>query len=340
MERILAAMSLDATDRAPVIAQVFGHAAVVAGVPLGRYVQDGATLARCQLEALERYGYDAVFALMDATVETEAMGSVLDYRTNSYPTVKSYALESERGTDDLILPDPKRDGRMPEILKAAQILREKVKDSTLVVGCVLGPLTLVVQLLGAESALYLAIDDPEKFASLLDLAADAVIGFGEAQMVAGTHLPMVFDPSASEDFVPHQFFREMEAPRLKRVFEAFRKAGACGNWLHIAGPVEHILPLYGEIGVNIANFDYCVAPVRAREALPQLCLEGNIKSLDFVDSSPGAIAAQSGQLMDFFEDRGGFILSSGCEIPPESRPENVVAMVSSTVGRRPVRCRG
>ncbi|MDR3555770.1 MAG: uroporphyrinogen decarboxylase family protein [Syntrophobacteraceae bacterium] len=329
LERILAAVSLDATDRVPVIAQVFGHAALLVDVPLGRYVQDGEMLARCQLEALERYGYDAVFALMDVNVETEAMGSVLDYRTNSYPTVKSYAFESQRSTGDLVSPDPERDGRMPEILKAARILRDKVEDSTLVVGCVLGPLTLAVQLLGAESALYLAIDDPEKFASLLDFAAEVVIRFGEAQIVAGTHLPIVFDPSASEAFVPHQFFREMEAPRLKRVFEAFRQAGSCANWLHIAGPIEHILPLYGEIGVNIANFDYCVSPVSVREALPHLCLDGNIKSLDFVDSSPGAIAAQSGRLIDFFEDRGGFILSSGCEIPPESRPENVAAMVSS-----------
>jgi uroporphyrinogen decarboxylase len=333
LERILAATNLDATDRVPVIAQVFGHAALLVGVPLGRYVQDGAMLARCQLEALERYGYDAVFAFMDANVETEAMGSVLDYRTNSYPTVKSYAFESQRSTGDLVSPDPERDGRMPEILKAARILRDTVENRTLVVGCVLGPLTLAVQLLGAESALYLAIDDPEKFASLLDFAAEVVIGFGEAQIAAGAHLPMVFDPSASEAFVPHQFFREMEAPRLKRVFEAFRKAGACANWLHIAGPVEHILPLYGEIGVNIANFDYCVPPVSVREALPHLCLDGNIKSLDFVDSSPGAIAAQSGRLIDFFEDRGGFILSSGCEIPPESRPENVAAMVSSAFER-------
>ncbi len=45
------------------------------GVDLRDYVQNGELLARCQIKALERYDYDAVFALMDVGVETEAVGS-------------------------------------------------------------------------------------------------------------------------------------------------------------------------------------------------------------------------------------------------------------------------
>lgn len=52
LERIKAAMSFVIPDHVPVIAQVFGHAAVLAGVPLGKYIRDGDLLARCQLKAL------------------------------------------------------------------------------------------------------------------------------------------------------------------------------------------------------------------------------------------------------------------------------------------------
>jgi uroporphyrinogen-III decarboxylase len=159
LERIQAPVRFEKPDRVPVIAQVFGHAAVLAGVPLDRYVRSGESLARCQTEALEHYGYDAVFALMDVNVETEAMGSVLTYRPNSYPVVKSYVV---------------------------------------------------------------------------------------SKMEAGAHLPIVFDPSASPAVVPYQFFRELEAPRLRRVFDSFRKAGSAANWLHIAGPADPILPLHPE----------------------------------------------------------------------------------------------
>ena len=88
LERIKAAVSFGRPDRVPVIAQVFGHSAVLAGVPLIDYVKDGGQLAHCQLKALEHYGYDAVFALMDACVETEALGSSLVYREDMYPYVE------------------------------------------------------------------------------------------------------------------------------------------------------------------------------------------------------------------------------------------------------------
>ena len=88
-ERIKAAVNFQPADRVPVIAQVFGHAATVAGVALGEYVRNGELLARCQLQALKRYDYDAVFALMDTSVETEAVGSVLTYRADQYPSVEN-----------------------------------------------------------------------------------------------------------------------------------------------------------------------------------------------------------------------------------------------------------
>jgi len=327
IDRINAGVNFDAPDRVPVIAQVFGHAATLANVALDDYVRNGELLARCQIKALEHYGYDAVFALMDVNVETEAVGSVLIYRADQYPIVKSYVLSKVADLDNLSVPNPYEAGRMPELLKAARILRHEVGDEVLVVGCVLGPMTVATQLLGIETALYLAIDEPESFAHLLDFSTEVVVRFGVAQIEAGAHLPIVFDPSASPAVVPYQFFREFELPRLQRVFAAFKQAGAVANWLHIAGPTDPILPFYPQAGVDIANFDFCVDPLEAQRVLPQTCLDGNIKPLSFVEATPEVIADESSRLLDLFADRGGFILSSGCEIPPESKPENVAAMV-------------
>jgi uroporphyrinogen decarboxylase len=333
IERIKTVLSFEMPDRVPVIAQVFGHAAALAGVSLRDYVQDGELLARSQIQALRRYDYDTVFALMDTSVETEAAGSVLTYPQNQYPYVQSYAFSDSTDFEGLSAPDPHQDGRMPELLKAARILRQEVGKDVLVVGCVLGPMTVATQLLGAETALYLAIDHPERFAHLLDFAAEVAIRFGTAQIEAGAHLPVVFDPSASPAVIPYQFFREFELPRLQKVFTALKNAGAAANWLHIAGPAVPILSFYPRLGVDIANFDYCVSPLEAQQAAPETCLDGNIKSLSFVESTPDMIADESFQLLDFFTHRGGFILSSGCEIPPEAKPENIVAMVLAARGR-------
>ena len=332
LERIKAALAFAPSDRTPAVPQLFGHAAVLAGVALGDYLRDGSLLARCQLGALRRYGHDVVFAFMDLCVETEAVGSILQYREQQYPDVASYALAPGGDAAALAVPDPAVAGRMPELLRAAGILRGEVGDTVLVAGCVAGPMTLATQLLGIETALYLAADDPARFEKILDFAAAIAIRYGIAQIEAGVHLPIVFDPSASPAVVPPQFFRELLLPRLQRVFAAFRQAGALANWLNIAGPTAATLPYYPEAGADIANFDYYVEPQLAQQLLPHTCLDGNLKSLDFVEAQPEQIAAAAARLVSAFAARGGFLLASGCEIPPEAKPENIAALVAACRG--------
>ncbi len=330
IEGIMKAINFETPDRTPVIPQILGHAAIISKVPLHEYLRDGELLARCQINAYQHYRYDAVFALMDVCVETEALGSVLEYKKNYYPLIKKYALSNTTNHEVLSIPDPYQTKRMPELLKAIEILKAELGDEILILGCVLGPMTLTVQLLGAERALYLAIDDIDKFCQILDFSKTVSLKFGLAQIEMGAHLPLVFEPSGSPAVVLHQFFREFILPRLKEIFSGFKKAGAAANWLHIAGHTGSILSYYPEMGVDIANFDYYVTPLKAQKLLPKTCLDGNIKSLCFIEATPAEIASKSKKLLDSFANRGGYILSSGCEIPPESNPENILAMVGAT----------
>ncbi|MBF0103256.1 MAG: uroporphyrinogen decarboxylase family protein [Desulfobacterales bacterium] len=330
IERVVAAVSFNKTDRVPVIAQVFGQSAVLAGIPLDHYLRSGELIAKCQIKALEYYGYDAVFALMDVNVETEAAGSILNYVKDDYATITKYAINESTNIDALKIPHPEKDGRMPELLKAAKLLRSEVGNEVVVVGTVLGPLTIATQLLSMEKAFYLAADDPMKFEKILDYATEICITFGIAQIQAGAHLPIVFNPSASPVCIPPQFFKEFELPRLQKVFTKFKEAGAAANWLHIAGPVQSIVQTYPEAGVNIINFDYCVSAEEIQQLTPTTCVDGNIKSLSFEEASPEEIESEAMNLIKIFSNRGGFILSSGCEIPPKSKPENITALMSAS----------
>ncbi|NEX17603.1 MAG: uroporphyrinogen decarboxylase [Halochromatium sp.] len=329
-ERIRAAVAFETPDQIPVIAQVFGHAATLAGVDLQDYLRDGQLLARCQLAARDRYDLDAVFALMDVGVETEALGSVLRYRPAGYPTVERYAITPNGdGIDQLPLADAATAGRIPELLEATHQLRTALGDEVLVIGCVSGPLTLTAQLMGLEAALYLAIDAPERFAQLLDIAAEFGRQCGCAQLEAGAHTVMLFDPVASPEVVPPQFYRELALPRVRETLAGLRSAGACFTWLHVTGNTQPILLYYQEAGADLANLDFSVDLQQASATLPHICFNGNIKPLAFVEASPAAIAAEATRLVTTFGPRRGFILSPGCEIPLEARPDNIAAMIAA-----------
>lgn len=334
LQRIAAAVQFGAPDRTPVIPQIFAHTAVLAGRPLIDYVQSGETAAECQFAAWRHYGNDALFAALDVGIEAEAMGGEMEFRQHIYPAVTTPPLTPDRDFSALVLPDPEGAGRMPEVLKAAERLRNLVQDQALVVGIVQGPMTLAVQFLGPEQALYLAVDEPERFERLLDFNTELALRFGLAQLAAGAHLPMVFEPAGCPEVVPPAFFRELIAPRLQRIFAGFRAAGAVANWLHIAGQTLPILPSFPALGADIGNFDYCVEPLRLRQALPgpPLCLDGNVKPYLFVEGTPEEVEAEGRRLINLFQGRGGFILSSGCEIPPEARPENIAALVRAARG--------
>lgn len=318
LERIRAATRFQTVDRVPFAPQLFGHAAVACGIGLGAYLRDGRLLAECQLRERERYGCDAVFAFMDFGVETEAMGSRLRYYDCQYPDVIDSVLAPTDDPAALKLPDPARDGRMPEQLRAIELLRCALGNSNFVAGAVAGPMTLASQLYGTEAALFLAADDPGRYQAALDLAVEAAMRYGAQQLAAGAHGIVVFDPAASPAVVPPAYFREILKPRLVRLIAALRAADAGIVWLNIAGPTTDILPFYAEIGADIATFDYYVQAAEAQRLLPRTCLAGNLKSLDFLYLARAEIAIEVRGLVHTFADRRGFVLSSGCEIPPEA----------------------
>jgi len=332
LERVLAAIRFEATDRTPFVPQLFGLAARTAGVGIDAYVRAGRLIAECQLRQQERLGNDAVFAFSDLGVETEALGSRLKYYEHQYPEVVDYALAPTDDPAILSLPDPTRDGRMPEMLNALGLLRRALGDSVMVAGGVAGPMTLAAQLYGAEKALYLTVDDRPRFEAALDLAVAVAIRFGTAQIAAGAHMVMVLDPMASPAVVPPEFFRELLLPRLQRLMAGLRAAGALATWLNIAGPTAPVLPYYAEIGAGIATFDYYVEPAEAHRLLPHTCLLGNLKSLDFLAPAPDDLVAQARRLIAACADRGGYILSSGCEIPPEAGESNIAALAAVVAG--------
>src|SRR5690242_18854981 len=87
VERIRRTMAFNACDGPPVVAQVFAHAALAGGRDLDAYVSSGAVAAACQLAAQAHYGYDAVFAVLDLTIEAEAAGGQITSRRGVYPAV-------------------------------------------------------------------------------------------------------------------------------------------------------------------------------------------------------------------------------------------------------------
>ena len=61
------------------------------------------------------------------------------------------------------------------------------------------------------------------------------------------------------------------------------------------------------------------------------CLMGNVPAGVLSEGSPADVEKYCRQLINGCMEGGGFILSSSCEVPPETPPENIMAMKNAVI---------
>lgn len=324
-------MRYEKTDRIPVIPEVAAVTARVRGKSVRDYVTSGEILAVCQMAAQEFFQHDAVFAFADLCVEAEAIGCKLAFPEDNYPYVKQPVIRSIDDLTKVSVPDPLKDGRMPEIVKAVTILKEKCHHRIPVFAHVLGPLTIASRIMDIEKMLYMIVDEPEYFKRLLSFTREVAVTFVKHLLSAGADGIIMFNPSASPAVLPARIFREFELPNLKQIFSFIKGYNPEAiTWYSVAGAVQEIIKDMEQTDLDILTIDYLVPLDVAFKLSSSLCFNGNIKSLSFVNETPDEIFTHATTLLQTSLERGRFILGSGCEIPPNAKLDTISALVRAS----------
>jgi len=316
-------------NHVPVIPQVMGHTALLAGESVQRYATDALTMYRCQMAAREFYGYDAVFAAADHSIEAEALGSILHYKQSNYPALARPVLEEITHWEKLSLPDPHRHGRMPVTVEACRMLHRSLGEQILVVAKIMGPMSIAGQVLGLEKLLASIVEHPPAVRELLQFTTEVATVYGKALLQAGAQVILVYDPIASQEIIPINMFQQMELPNLKRLFTCLKAAGSQIIWFQMWSTAR-FFPIIHEMSVDMVTIGNNLDLAEAMASLPGLLITGNIAPFAFVEEN----AAEIEQLADnclasVAEEQKRYILGAGCEIPLEARPENILALVKT-----------
>lgn len=328
LERLRSVIRFQEVDRPCVIPELIGVTATLTGVPIKEYVTSGKTLAECQLAAQRMIGHDAVFAMADLCVEAEAIGCQVKYPSDNYPYVVKPAIKDHSELSRLSLPDPRKDGRMPEMLNAMRILKAAVGGRIPVMGHVTGPITLASRIMDIEKMLYLIVDHPDRFSEVLEFCERVSLAFALEMLKEGADGIIIFDPAASPAVLPAKIFRQFERSPVKAIFSAVREAQPdVITWYSVAGPVQTNLEMLKSISPDIFTIDYVVPLDLAMSNSGFTVINGNIKPVLFLEGTQNDIMAESARLLTTARPVERFILGSGCEIPLNSPAENIRALV-------------
>ncbi|MGL6278930.1 MAG: uroporphyrinogen decarboxylase family protein, partial [Gaiella sp.] len=208
-ELVLRTLERLPTDRVPVGPMMLDLGAAVIGAPVGTFCTDAEVMARGQLALHEQVGQDVIFLGCDNYYIAEGFGCVAELPVDETPHLARPPLQSISDVDDLRLPDPLTDGRMPVVLEATRLVRRAVGDEVAIRTPGTGPFALASYFVGTQEFLIelglakaeMPGSDPDAIHRALDLAAHALIAFGKACVDAGADLLHCGDSLASCDVI-------------------------------------------------------------------------------------------------------------------------------------------
>lgn len=330
-ERMLAVLEGRKPDRIPVFPNIHFGTARFGGMTIREFSNDAKRNAQCLIGACREFGYDAVKVGCDVTVEGEAVGSLVEFPEDNVPSVKVPFLK-EPSIDKLWMPDPYKDGRMPMFLESTRIVAQTIGKDVFVTSLMQGPLNCASQIRGLENLLMDFYDRPQFVEELLSFAVQLGISFGKALIKAGADCLILGEALCSPSVISPNFYRKFVLAKEQELITSLRAAGAKHIDLHICGNINKILTGCTEAGANILDLDWMMnikETLNAKE-MREVGITGcgNLNPAGVLMSkNPEEVIQESKKLIEENKEGGRFILSAGCNMQPDSVPDNLRAMV-------------
>jgi uroporphyrinogen decarboxylase len=157
-------------DRFPCVPIVGNTAARVIGVKVSQFRGNGKLIAKAQVAAYRRFGYDVIRIFTDLYTQAEAMGARVHYPDDETAYLAEPAIDSIEKIASLRALDPFKDGNLPHHLEAMSLAFAEVGKEVPVNGALTGPFTTASFLIGADRLARLMLKQPAAVHELCETA--------------------------------------------------------------------------------------------------------------------------------------------------------------------------
>jgi uroporphyrinogen decarboxylase len=291
----------------------------------GKSVLDMVTKGEVQYECVkalsDKYpSLGAITLIMDLSVEAEAFGSTITYSENEIPTVSKRLIDSFEQVENLKIPAI-GEGRTKSHLHAALLAAENSTTKP-VFGGIIGPYSLAGRLYDITEMMTAILIEPDGAHELLSICTSFLKEYALAFKNTGCNGIVIAEP-ASGLLADYQC-EEFSSQYVKQIVDYVQDDDFmvilhnCGNTV---GLVESM------VGTGAAGFHFGNA-VDMLAILPQVpsnrLVFGNLDPSGVLKNGTSEIIkVQTKELLTRTAKYNNFVISSGCDIPPQTAIENI-----------------
>jgi uroporphyrinogen decarboxylase len=282
------------------------------------------------LQPLARFDLDAAILFSDILTIPDAMGLGLYFAEGEGPKFER-PLRDEWAIRNLTVPDPGAELRY--VIDAVAEIRRALAGSVPLIGFAGSPYTLACYMVeGGASDDFRTIKTmlysrPDLLHHILDVTAQAVTQYLNAQIEAGAQAVMIFDTWGGN--LSHAAYHEFSLAYLQRIIAGLKRehAGArvpvivftkgCGNWL------EDI----AAIGSDAVGLDWSVDIGQARARIGErVALQGNLDP-NVLFAPAETVQSETEKILASFGHGSGHVFNLGHGISQFTPPEIVKTLV-------------
>ncbi|GAB6069276.1 uroporphyrinogen decarboxylase [Thiomicrorhabdus hydrogeniphila] len=290
------------------------------------------------LQPLERYPLDAAILFSDILTIPDAMGLGLRFETGEGP-VFDKPIKTQADVDKLFVPDMGSD--LSYVMDAVSTIRKDLNGRVPLIGFSGSPWTLATYMVeGGSSKQFgkvkgMMFEQPKMMHQILDVLADSVTAYLNAQIEAGAQAVQIFDTwgglltprdykAFSLDYmakIVDGLIKEKDGRKVPCIL--YTKGG--GQWLQAMA----------DAGADCLGIDWTMDMSDARAQVgDRVSLQGNMDPT-VLYASPERVRQEVKSVLDSYGKGEGHIFNLGHGIHPGIDPETVDAFINAVVDYSP-----
>ena len=266
-------------------------------------------------------------SLMDLSVEAECFGSAIRVSDEEVPTVVGSIVSTEEEARALAVP-PVGAGRTGLYIEAIEKAVGLITDRPVFAG-VIGPFSLAARLLDVTEIMIYCYEEPDMVHVLLEKATQFITEYCKAYKEAGANGVVIAEPVAG--LLSPALSAEFSGPYVKQIVDAVQDDSFLVIYHNCGNSTIQMIDSILETGSAAYHFGNAIDMAEMMTHIPAGTVAmGNVDPAgEFRNGTPESIRAATLGVMDACCKYPNFVISSGCDIPPLSRWENIDAFFAA-----------